>query len=79
MQLEQMERTGSMPNEFKNQRFLSVFEAESRTGRKASTWRADILKRRIPYVKIGRSVRIPESVIDDLIRSGYRPAVEVTA
>ena len=36
---------------------LTVFEAAARTGRKVSTWRRDILLRRIPYVKIGRSVR----------------------
>lgn len=50
----------------------TVFEAEELTGRKAATWRRDILKRRIPYVKIGRQVRIPSEVIQDLIKRGYR-------
>ena len=57
-------------------KLLTVFEAEARTGRKASTWRRDILERRVPYVKIGRSVRIPEEAIEDLIARGFRPAVE---
>ena len=50
----------------------TVFEAEELTGRKAATWRRDILRRRIPYVKIGRQVRIPSEVIQDLIKRGYR-------
>jgi excisionase family DNA binding protein len=58
-----------------SERLLSVKEAEDRTGRKASTWRRDILERRVPYVKIGRSVRIPVEVIDKLIADGWRDAV----
>ena len=55
---------------------LSVFEAEALTGRKASTWRRDILKRKIPYVKIGRLVRIPVEVIERIITQGYRPSID---
>lgn len=55
---------------------LTVFEAAARTGRKVSTWRRDILLRRIPYVKLGRSVRIPVEVVDRLIRDGWREAVD---
>jgi len=55
-------------------KLLTVFEAEARTGRKASTWRRDILTKKIPYVKLGRSVRIPAEVIDQLIASGWRNA-----
>ena len=55
---------------------LTVFEAAARTGRKVSTWRRDILLRRIPYVKLGRSVRIPIEVVDRLIRDGWREAVD---
>ena len=59
-------------------KLLTVFEAEARTGRKASTWRRDILLRRVPYVKIGRSVRIPVEAIDSLIAQGWRdPIVRV--
>lgn len=59
-----------------SEKLLTVFEAEALTGRKASTWRRDILRRKIPYVKIGRQVRIPIEAINDLIRSGYRSPVE---
>ena len=41
---------------------LSVKEAEKLTGRKAATWRRDILERQIPYVKLGRQVKIPIEV-----------------
>ena len=56
-------------------KLLTVFEAEQRTGRKASTWRRDIMERRISYVKIGRSVRIPEEVLDDLIAKGWHDPI----
>ena len=55
---------------------LTVVEAAARTGRKVSTWRRDILLRRIPYVKIGRSVRIPVEVVERLIREGWRDAID---
>ena len=55
-----------------SERLLTVNEAEEMTGRKASTWRRDILKRRIPYVKLGRQVRIPIEAIRELIQRGYR-------
>ena len=54
---------------------LTVHEAEVRTGRKASTWRRDILEKKIPYVKLGRSVRIPVEVVDRLIAEGWRDPV----
>lgn len=54
---------------------LTVSEAEALTGRKASTWRRDILRRRIAYVKLGRQVRIPLEVVQNLIQEGYRPAI----
>ncbi len=61
----------------KSERLLTVQQAEARTGRKASTWRRDILERKIPYVKIGRSVRIPVEVVDKIIEKGWRDAVAV--
>jgi excisionase family DNA binding protein len=57
--------------EKKSERLLSVHQAEELTGRRASTWRKDILMRRIPYVKIGRQVRIPLEVVEGLIRDGW--------
>ena len=58
-----------------SERLLTVQQAEELTGRKAATWRRDILKRRIAYVKIGRQVRIPVEAVHDLIRKGYRAPV----
>ena len=58
-----------------DKQLLTVYEAEQLTGRKASTWRRDILTRKITYVKIGRQVRIPRKVIDDLIKAGWREPV----
>ena len=51
---------------------LTIPEAAMRTKRKPSTWRSDILLRKIPYVKIGRQVRIPVEVVDQLISDGWR-------
>jgi len=57
-------------------RLLTVFEAEALTGRKASTWRRDILEKRIPVIRLGRrQVRIQLSVIQKMIRQGFTPAV----
>lgn len=58
-----------------SERLLTVLEAEARTGRKASTWRRDILLKKIPYVKMGRSVRIPVEVVDRLIADGWRDPI----
>ena len=60
-----------------SEKLLTVFEAESMTGRKASTWRRDILKRKIRNVKIGRQVRIPIEVINEMIRDGNREPVQL--
>lgn len=60
-----------------SEKLLTVFEAEAMTGRKASTWRRDILKRKIRYVKIGRQVRIPIEVINEIIRDGNREPVQL--
>ena len=57
------------------ERLLSVQEAEALTGRKASTWRRDILQRRIGYVKLGRQVKIPMSEIEKLIQQGWREPI----
>lgn len=58
-------------------KLLTVFEAEALTGRKASTWRRDILEKRIPVIRLGRrQVRIQLSVIQKMIREGFSPAVQ---
>lgn len=58
-------------------RLLTLQEAEALTGRKVSTWRRDIFERRIPVVHLGRrQVRIQLSVIQAMVKEGYRPAVD---
>lgn len=54
---------------------LTVMQFAERTGWKVSTVRKKILCREIAYVKLGRSIRIQESVLDALIESGFRPAI----
>jgi excisionase family DNA binding protein len=58
-----------------SERFISVEEAETITGRKAATWRRDIFKRKIAFVKFGRLVRIPMSEIERLVKEGYRAPI----
>lgn len=60
----------------KDEKFLTVFEAQEMTGRKAATWRRDILLKRISIVKFGRCVRIPLSEIHRLINEGFQARVE---
>jgi len=57
------------------EKLLTVTEAETMTGRKAATWRRDILERRVAYVKIGRQVRIPLSEIERLIKEGWHECI----
>ena len=54
---------------------LTVGEVAARTGWKPSTVRKKILRRELGYVKLGRSVRIPESELERLIINGFRPAL----
>lgn len=54
---------------------LTVMQFADRTGWKVSTVRKKILRREIAYVKLGRSIRIQQSVLDALIESGFRPAI----
>lgn len=61
------------------QRLLTLMECESRTGRKVATWRKAIARREIPFVRIGRSVRIPQEFIEDLVTKGWREPVKSTA
>jgi len=60
----------------KSDKLLTLIEAESLTGRKVATWRRAILERKVAFVKIGRSVRIPREVIDKLINEGWREPVQ---
>jgi excisionase family DNA binding protein len=55
-------------------RMLTVVEAADRLNVKERYIRYLIAEGRIDIVKIGRLVRIPEQVIEDLVAVGYRPA-----
>jgi len=57
-------------------RLLTVFDAEELTGRRAATWRRDILERKIAFVKLGRSVRIPLSEVQRMVKAGWHDPVE---
>lgn len=57
-------------------RLLTLREAAQRTGHRESTWRAWVLHRRVPYFKIGRSVRVAERDVEMLIEQARIPAQE---
>ena len=42
-------------------KLLTLAEAAAFTGFRVSTWRAWILRRKVPFHRIGRSIRIAES------------------
>ena len=50
-------------------------ECANLTKRKESTWRADIRARRIPFIRIGRLVRIRKSDLNAMLNRGFRPAI----
>lgn len=57
-------------------RLLTLREASERTGHRESTWRSWILKRKVPYHKVGRSIRIAESDLERLIEKSRVSARE---
>jgi len=59
-----------------SKQLLTVAQVADRLGLKQATIRRRILERRLPYVKLGRAVRIPVEAVDALIASSYRPALE---
>lgn len=59
-----------------SKKLLTVFDLENLTGRKVSTWRKAIAERKIPVVRIGRSVRVPYEVVQRLIEDGWRDSVK---
>jgi len=58
-----------------SKQLLTVTEVAMRLGLKPATIRRRILERRIPYVKLGRAVRIPIEAVEALIAVSYRPAI----
>lgn len=57
-------------------RLVTVREAADRTGHKEATWRAWILLRKVPYHKIGRSIRIAETDLMRMVEESRVPARE---
>lgn len=55
-------------------KLLSLRECSERTGHRESTWRSWVLNRKIPFYKIGRSVRIAESDLQKMIEQARIPA-----
>lgn len=59
------------------QQLLTVLQAADALALKPATIRKMILQRRLPVVRIGRSVRIKETDVEGIIRQGYRRRVEL--
>lgn len=55
-------------------RMLTVAQAAERLGLSPMTVRGWIFRRKVAYVKLGRSVRIAEAEIDRLLRHSTVPA-----
>jgi excisionase family DNA binding protein len=55
-------------------KLLTLRECSERSGLRESTWRAWILHRKVPFYKVGRSVRIAEADLDRLIERAKVPA-----
>lgn len=55
-------------------KLLTLRECSERTGHRESTYRAWLLRRRIPYYKVGRSVRVSEDDLQKLIDASRIPA-----
>ena len=55
---------------------LRVPVVAERLGFKPATIRKMVMQRKIAFVRTSsRSVRIPESVVDEILSKGYRPVV----
>jgi excisionase family DNA binding protein len=59
-----------------NGRFLTVKQVSEITGWKESTVRARILRRLIPFYKLGRSVRVSQEDLAHMIETARMPARE---
>lgn len=59
------------------QQLLTVLQAADALALKPATIRKMILQRRLPVVRIGRSVRIKQADVEGIIRQGYKRTVEL--
>lgn len=59
-----------------DQRLLNTRQVAERLGLKESTIRAWILRRKLPYVRCGRSVRVAAKAVDEFVDRNTIPAKE---
>lgn len=57
-------------------KLLTLDQCAERIGNKTSTWRAWIMKRKVTYYKVGRSIRVLESDLLKIIEEAKVPAIE---
>jgi len=57
-------------------RLLTVDEFAAALGLRPKSVRQRIWRRELPYVKVGRNVRLRAELVDELIERGTIPAVE---
>jgi excisionase family DNA binding protein len=57
-------------------KLLTLRECSERTGHRESTYRSWVLKRKVPFFKVGRSVRIAETDLERMIEQARIPARE---
>jgi hypothetical protein len=59
------------------ERHFKLRECAEITGQTEAAWRRYVLFRKISYVRIGGSVRVPESELRRILEAGRVPAMEV--
>ena len=59
-----------------SKRLLTIDEFAFATAQKPRTVRQKLWRRQLPYIKIGRSVRLRAALVDELIERGTVPALE---
>jgi excisionase family DNA binding protein len=57
-------------------RLRSLYEAAERLGVSVKCLRGWVWRRRIPYVKVGRAVRVSDETIQQIIDRGTMPALK---
>jgi excisionase family DNA binding protein len=57
-------------------KLLTLRECSDLTGHSVATWRAWVLHRRVPFYKVGRSVRVAEMDLAQIIEQARVPARE---
>ena len=57
-------------------KLLTLQECSERTGHQVSTWRSWVLNRKVPFYKMGRSVRVAETDLEKILEQARIPARE---